>query len=268
MEAVLEAMYESFLRGRPPGVRAARCRRGVPHVLLRLSEFQARHHALAEHMATEIDLPASAQSVPATRCAGRSRTLVTQRKPARSAPTSVRPTSRCCSRASRTPTALAGDLQPVLRKRYVSTHPRRAATAEAEPAPRPAARLRAARATEEAARPLTEIDGLRFDAELGDGTDAPERWITLTIVIISAFIVGPRQHRAQCRDPHDPAASSTRRCRASSGSITGYALTFATLLIIGGRLGDVYGHRRVFVIGAALFGIGFASARRSRTPSG
>ena len=38
--------------------------------------------------------------------------------------------------------------------------------------------------------------------------------------------------------------------------VTGYALTFATLLIIGGRLGDVYGHRRVFVIGAALFGVG------------
>ena len=38
--------------------------------------------------------------------------------------------------------------------------------------------------------------------------------------------------------------------------VTGYALTFASLLIIGGRLGDVYGHRRIFVIGAALFGIG------------
>src|SRR4051794_37187565 len=38
--------------------------------------------------------------------------------------------------------------------------------------------------------------------------------------------------------------------------ITGYALTFATFLIIGGRLGDIYGHRRVFVGGAALFGTG------------
>ena len=38
--------------------------------------------------------------------------------------------------------------------------------------------------------------------------------------------------------------------------ITGYALTFASLLIIGGRLGDVFGHRRIFVIGAALFGGG------------
>jgi EmrB/QacA subfamily drug resistance transporter len=38
--------------------------------------------------------------------------------------------------------------------------------------------------------------------------------------------------------------------------ITGYALTFAALLIIGGRLGDIYGHRTIFVIGAALFGAG------------
>src|SRR6476659_6939036 len=38
--------------------------------------------------------------------------------------------------------------------------------------------------------------------------------------------------------------------------ITGYSLTFATFLIIGGRLGDIYGARRMFIIGAALFGLG------------
>ena len=38
--------------------------------------------------------------------------------------------------------------------------------------------------------------------------------------------------------------------------ITGYSLTFATLLIIGGRLGDIFGHRRMFVFGAAIFGVG------------
>ena len=51
---------------------------------------------------------------------------------------------------------------------------------------------------------------------------------------------------------------------ASSGSITGYALTFATLLIIGGRLGDMYGHRRIFIIGAALFGVGSLIASLSQ----
>ena len=38
--------------------------------------------------------------------------------------------------------------------------------------------------------------------------------------------------------------------------ITGYSLTFATFLIIGGRLGDMYGHRRMFIVGAAIFGAG------------
>lgn len=38
--------------------------------------------------------------------------------------------------------------------------------------------------------------------------------------------------------------------------ITGYSLTFAALLIIGGRLGDIYGARQVFVAGALLFGVG------------
>ena len=51
------------------------------------------------------------------------------------------------------------------------------------------------------------------------------------------------------RVPHDPAV-------ASSGSSPATRSTFATLLIIGGRLGDIYGHRRIFIIGAALFGVG------------
>jgi EmrB/QacA subfamily drug resistance transporter len=38
--------------------------------------------------------------------------------------------------------------------------------------------------------------------------------------------------------------------------ITGYSLTFAALLIIGGRLVDIHGARQVFVAGAFLFGVG------------
>ena len=32
-------------------------------------------------------------------------------------------------------------------------------------------------------------------------------------------------------------------------TLAGYIIAFATLLITGGRLGDVFGHRRIFVIG-------------------
>jgi MFS family permease len=38
--------------------------------------------------------------------------------------------------------------------------------------------------------------------------------------------------------------------------IAGYSLTLASLLIIGGRIGDVFGTRRTFVAGALVFGSG------------
>lgn len=37
--------------------------------------------------------------------------------------------------------------------------------------------------------------------------------------------------------------------------VTGYALTFGGLLLLGGRLGDLYGRRRMFAIGLTLFAI-------------
>jgi len=83
----------------------------------------------------------------------------------------------------------------------------------------------------------------------------PRRWITLAIVIISAFIVVLDNTVLNVAIP-----TILREFHTTLPSlewvVTGYALTFASLLIIGGRLGDVYGHRRVFVIGVALFGVG------------
>src|ERR1700694_4413993 len=37
--------------------------------------------------------------------------------------------------------------------------------------------------------------------------------------------------------------------------INGYLLTFGGFLLLGGRLGDLYGHRRLFVSGIATFNI-------------
>ena len=104
---------------------------------------------------------------------------------------------------------------------------------------------------------MTGSDTTAFDARPIE-TDAPRdprRWITLTIIIISAFIVVLDNTVLNVAIP-----TILREFHTTLPSlewvITGYALTFATLLIIGGRLGDVYGHRRVFVIGAGLFGAG------------
>ena len=38
--------------------------------------------------------------------------------------------------------------------------------------------------------------------------------------------------------------------------VTGYSLAFGSLLLLGGRLGDIYGRRRVFIAGVAIFSIG------------
>lgn len=83
----------------------------------------------------------------------------------------------------------------------------------------------------------------------------PARWVTLAIVLLSAFIVVLDNTVLNVAIPtilHDFHTTLP----ALEWVVTGYALTFATLLIIGGRLGDIYGHRRIFIIGAALFGVG------------
>jgi EmrB/QacA subfamily drug resistance transporter len=83
----------------------------------------------------------------------------------------------------------------------------------------------------------------------------PKRWLALVIAVVAAFIVVLDNTVLNVsiptiiRDLHTTLPSL-------EWVITGYALTFAALLIIGGRLGDVYGHRRIFIVGAALFGAG------------
>src|SRR5450432_4274341 len=97
------------------------------------------------------------------------------------------------------------------------------------------------------------VNGTKTPAPL-EGPD-PRRWITLVIVITSIFIVVLDNTVLNVaiptilRDFHTTVPSL-------EWVITGYALTFATLLIIGGRLGDVYGTRRMFIIGAGIFAAG------------
>src|SRR3954454_22897876 len=91
-------------------------------------------------------------------------------------------------------------------------------------------------------------------ADRAAGLD-PRRWITLTISIAAAFIVVLDNGVLTVAIP-----TILRELHTTLPSLewvlTGYALTFATFLIIGGRLGDVFGHRRMFIVGAALFGTG------------
>jgi EmrB/QacA subfamily drug resistance transporter len=88
----------------------------------------------------------------------------------------------------------------------------------------------------------------------GDGTGEvdPQRWVALTVVLV-----------AGCMDLLDVTIvnvaipSILRDLKASYAQVewvvAAYVLGFAALLITGGRLGDIYGRKRLFVIGVAGF---------------
>ena len=83
----------------------------------------------------------------------------------------------------------------------------------------------------------------------------PGRWIALGVVIMAAFIVVLDSTILNVAIPTILHEFHTT-LPSLEWVVTGYALTFATFLIIGGRLGDIFGHRKIFIIGAAFFGVG------------
>ena len=48
--------------------------------------------------------------------------------------------------------------------------------------------------------------------------------------------------------------------------VTGYALTFGALLLVGGRIGDLVGHRRTLVLGLVVFALTSLSGGLAQTP--
>ncbi len=50
-------------------------------------------------------------------------------------------------------------------------------------------------------------------------------------------------------------------------TVNGYTLSIAVLLITGGRLGDIFGRRRMFLVGIVIFAVSSATAGlRARAP--
>ncbi len=83
----------------------------------------------------------------------------------------------------------------------------------------------------------------------------PRRWITLVIILTAVLMAALDSTVLNVAIPTILRDFETTLPRLQ-WVITGYSLTFAALLIIGGRLADIHGARRVFMIGAAIFGVG------------
>jgi EmrB/QacA subfamily drug resistance transporter len=86
-------------------------------------------------------------------------------------------------------------------------------------------------------------------------SDDPRRWFSLIIVVMATIIIVLDNTVLTVAIPTILRDFHTQ-LPSLQWVLTGYSLTFATFLIIGGRLGDIYGARRMFILGAALFGVG------------
>jgi EmrB/QacA subfamily drug resistance transporter len=93
----------------------------------------------------------------------------------------------------------------------------------------------------------------------------PRRWIALAVVLTASFMVLLDISIVNVAIP-----SIQRNLNASFGQIqlvlAGYQLAYAVVLITGGRLGDIYGRKRMFMTGMAGFVLASASCGFARNP--
>lgn len=84
---------------------------------------------------------------------------------------------------------------------------------------------------------------------------ANHRWAILVIVVMTTFIITTD---ITIMNVTIPAVMEDLDSDLATVQwvLSGYSLTVASLLVIGGRLGDLYGERRILAIGAALFAVG------------
>jgi len=105
----------------------------------------------------------------------------------------------------------------------------------------------------------TEMPGLALAGANGSAPSSldPRRWAALVVILVAGFmdlldvtivnVAGP----SILRDLHAGYAQF-------EWVISGYLLGFAALLITGGRLGDIFGRKRVFLFGVAGFTVASA----------
>ena len=102
---------------------------------------------------------------------------------------------------------------------------------------------------------MTETNALARAGAVGDRAAPPagwRHWIALAVILAGTFMTFLDFFIVNVAIP-----STQRDLLASSAQIqwvvAGYGLAYASCLITGSRLGDVYGRRRVFMIGLAVF---------------
>jgi EmrB/QacA subfamily drug resistance transporter len=96
-------------------------------------------------------------------------------------------------------------------------------------------------------------------------TADPRRWLTLVILLLAAFM-----NLLDVSIVNIAIPSIQRNLHASYADVqwalAGYTLAYALVLISGGRLGDIYGRKRLFMIGVVGFTIMSALCGAAQSP--
>lgn len=112
--------------------------------------------------------------------------------------------------------------------------------------------------------PMSTLDKARLHSSLDTDTADPRRWLALPVLLTGAFLPILDFNVVNLALP-----SIRQNLGATSGEIefviSAYAATYAVFLITGGRLGDLFGRKRMFVTGVAGFTL--ASALCGLAPS-
>src|ERR1700684_924374 len=97
------------------------------------------------------------------------------------------------------------------------------------------------------------------------GTADPRRWLTLVILLLAAFM-----NLLDVSIVNIAIPSIQRNLHASYADVqwalAGYTLAYALVLITAGRLGDMFGRKRLFLIGVAGFTVFSALCGAAQSP--
>jgi len=129
----------------------------------------------------------------------------------------------------------------------------------AHPMSRQAFELRAAKAAKAAEAAAAA------KPETGQGPD-PRRWLMLPVVLMAMFMAGFDIWAVNVAAPslqHDLHVSDA----SLQLIVGGYAFMYASGMVTGGRLGDLYGYRRMFMIGVVTFAIASLLCGLSQSPA-
>ncbi|HZP99844.1 MAG TPA: MFS transporter, partial [Reyranella sp.] len=106
----------------------------------------------------------------------------------------------------------------------------------------------------------------RAVAPAGQPTGDPRRWLALPVLLVGAFLPVLDFNVVNLALP-----AIRQNLGASSGEvefvISAYAATYAVFLITGGRLGDLFGRRRMFMLGVTGFTVASVLCGLATSPS-